>query len=147
GEARREQGHHVAPIELRGLGSVEADHADPSMAHEETAKVVHDDARRDDRRIEAAVALARGEHVPDRDPVSDEPLETLRVRQRGPGSENGAHDPPEAVLRLCVILPHFERFASWQTSEDESTRLAALDRREAYRQLSLARRLHHSSPR
>src|SRR5262249_43866514 len=117
------------------------------MAHEETAKVIHDDARRDDRRIEAAVALARREHVPDCDPVSDEPLQTLRVRQRGPGPENGAHDPPETVLRLCVILPHFERFASWQTSENEITRLAALDRREAYRQLTFEHGLHHSSPR
>src|SRR6185295_20210034 len=64
GELRRKTRQYAAAIELRGLRPVEADQTDVSVAREESAEVVHHDARRDARGVEAAVALAGGEHVP-----------------------------------------------------------------------------------
>ena len=42
-------------------------------------------------------------------------------RTMGPRIEQNAHDPPKSVLRLSVILAHFERFSPWQTSENENS--------------------------
>ena len=72
-----------------------------------------------------AGALAAADDVPQRDAGGGETLEALRVGELRPGAEERAHDRPEGVARVRVILRGGERGRARQTAEHQHARVGA----------------------
>jgi len=86
---------HVAAEAGLGLRAVEADRADRGVGAQERAERVHDERLVVDVRVEAARARARVQHVPERDPRGEQPLQPDVVRRGRVDPEQAPDDPPE----------------------------------------------------
>src|SRR5262249_6955390 len=93
-----------------------------------------------DRRIEAAFAMACGEHVPDADAVRQHPFEPRVIselmQRRLP--EHVAEQSPELIARMRVVLRGVQRRFTWKTAEDHRMGGRPDDRRKAPQ--------HHTAP-
>ncbi|MFO1425420.1 MAG: hypothetical protein U1F11_00290 [Steroidobacteraceae bacterium] len=129
--ARRQRGQHPAFEQVLRGGPVEADALDARMRGEEGREIVDLDAAALDRTVEAAGAHGRCAHVPERDARGLQAQGALRIFERGLEAEQRAHDPPERVLRLRVVLVRRERCLPGQRAEHQHARIGTRDRREA----------------
>ena len=125
-----QDGLHPAQVEPMGRAAIDADVGDAGMLAEEPLEVIGDDRLEVDRGIETAGTHRRLAHVPQRDTARAQALGPLVVGNAGPGTEQLAHDPPEGVLGLRVILVRRQRRLAGQRTEDRRTRASAQHGRE-----------------
>src|SRR5690606_35795858 len=83
------------------------------------------------RAVEAAGPFATGQYVPQRDSCGRQAIATLEVGQRGIRADQFAHERPEAVLRMRVVLVRLQRFQSGHAAEYQHADIFAGDRLEA----------------
>ena len=122
---------HLALVKVGGLRTVETDQLDFAACLQEAAKIVDDDARSHDRRIQTAGPFCRGDDIPKRNAVSRQALRSLRVWQLRPCGEKLPHDAPEGVPWLGVVLLRFERAFTREATENEDRGVAVGDGGEA----------------
>jgi len=130
GALGRQLRQHEAPVKSRGGAAIERDGMHAGVAQQQAADVMRPRRGGLDRRIGTARPRGFGEHIPDADPGGFERAHTLAVGQRGSGAEQRAHDRPEQVARMGVVLAGAQRGHPRQAAEHQDTRASADDRRE-----------------
>ena len=83
------------------------------------------------RRIQAARPGAAIEHIPERNTMRLQRQYPLRIRHLRIKAEQGAHDGPEAVTRVTVVLLRAQRSHTGHAAQHQYARIAAGDRSEA----------------
>ena len=75
-------------------------------------KRIDDDGRFLDIAVEAAFAGAAFQHVPNRNARFQKPLRPYFIGGRGIELAQRAHNPPETILAVRIILPRAQRCLS-----------------------------------
>jgi len=92
------------PVEPRGSGAVERDEMHSMVTQQQGTDVMRPRRGGVDRRIRTAAARGLGQHVPHAHPGGFERARALRVRQGRWCAEQRAHDRPEQIARMGVVL-------------------------------------------
>lgn len=85
-----------------------------------------------DRGVEAARPVRRRADVPKGDPVPHKALHALLVGQLRARAKESAHDFPERILRLGIVLLLLERNLSGQASKDQNPNVRVGEGRETF---------------
>ena len=112
---------------FRGF-AVEANSLDIFMIFNEFPEIVRRCRVRPDIGIHAAGTNRTGEHIPDRDALVNQ-LRAARCIV-ALNTEQFAHDFPERVLRVRVVLDGFERRNAGQAAQQQNSCIRPLDGRE-----------------
>jgi hypothetical protein len=143
---RTEPGQHESLVHLRRLAAIEVHAVDVRMRAKERPEIIGERGCVHDGAVEAAGALGCRQDIPYGDAMSLENPYPARVERQSVDREEVTHDPPEGILRMRVVLPHLERAAPRQRSEDERVRVAPGDRRKtAIVSVAIAHRDHQRS--
>jgi hypothetical protein len=85
-----------------------------------------------DSGVEATRPLRSGADVPKGDPVPHKALHAFLVGQLRTRAKESAHDFPERILRLGIVLLPLERNLSGQASKDQNPNVRVGDGRETF---------------
>jgi len=83
-----------------------------------------------DRSVEAARPARLGDHIPQRDAAVTQRGNAPAVGQFAAGADQIAHQVPEQVARVRVVLARGERRPAGKAAQDQQPRCGAEDRRE-----------------
>ena len=120
----------VPPEATFGLGAVEEDVTDRRMSGEESGQVVGDQCVVLDSRIEAALAAAGIQHVPYGNAGPAQlgfPCLIIQLRRK---AQHFAHERPERIARVRVILVGGERGQPRHAAEDQDAGIGCAQRRK-----------------
>ena len=110
---------HMPPEALLRLGPVEEHLPDRGMAPEKGFKIVRDDGCRFDAGIQAVLARAGRNDIPQRDPGRFQDLKPLCIGKAGMGAEELSHDRPETVSRMGIVLARRQRGLPGHAPQDQ----------------------------
>ncbi len=112
-----------------GGRAVEAGELEPAAAPYQRSEIV--ESRVADVAIETALPAASSNHIPQADPGVLEDTQAHAVSERGEvRADRVADQPPELVLRMCVVTTGLERGPAGKTAEDQHAGVAPDDRRQ-----------------
>jgi hypothetical protein len=93
------------------------------MRPEECSKVVRSNRGGPYCRVSTSPSSCDSAYVPHSDAPSDQVLQTLRVGERRRRAGKLAHDPPEGIARLRIVLTACERRGARERPENEHLRI------------------------
>ena len=114
-----------------GRAAVEEHMPDLRAGAEQAGEIIGLDAVAIDRAIQAARAAAARDHVPQRHSGIVEPRQAFLVGQLESGAEQPAHDGPERVARMGVVLRRRQRSLARHAAEDQHPRIGTAHRPKA----------------
>ncbi len=103
---------HIPPITLFGFAAVKTDETDFWMSMKESLKSIGDNGRFLDIAVEAAFPTARLHDVPNRNARIQKAPRPYFIGGRGIKLAQRAHNPPETILAVRIILPRAQRCLS-----------------------------------
>ncbi len=103
---------HIPLKTLFGFGTIEKNMNHSGMCLKKFFKRIDDDGRFLDIAVEAAFAGAAFQHVPNRNARFQKPLRPYFIGGRGIELAQRAHNPPETILAVRIILPRAQRCLS-----------------------------------
>ncbi len=103
---------HIPPITLFGFGTIEKNMDHSGMCLKKFFKRIDDDGRFLDIAVEAAFPTARLHDVPNRNARIQKAPRPYFIGGRGIKLAQCAHNPPETILAVRIILPRAQRCLS-----------------------------------
>jgi hypothetical protein len=115
-----------------GLGhcAIEKHIRDFRMRRKERVEVIRDNRIVADIGVQAAFPFAARQHIPHSNARCLQRCGAGTIRQCGISANQRAHDAPESILRMRVILPCIQRGLPRHAAENQDARLAVFYRRE-----------------
>jgi hypothetical protein len=109
--------------ELASLTAVETDGLNRAMRPEESGKIVWLNGKVLNRSVKAPLSFCVRAHVPQSDTLSDKALQPLLISKRRHCANKLAHNSPERIARLRVVLTACQRLCAWKSAQNEHSRI------------------------
>jgi hypothetical protein len=126
-----EAGDDYVVEQFFGAPAVAGDQEDGAMGVEEGSDLVGNDGIGPDGRVEAAGAVGGMADIPKGNAGLAQDVQAPLVGERWVGAVELTHDPPEAVLRLGVVLTLAQGFSAGEAAEDQDACIWGSDGRES----------------
>lgn len=127
----------ITPVKTLRALAVEKDLLDSPTATQQRGDIVGN--RIANGRILSALAAAGLQHIPERDPVLAQKIDSAGIVPRFRLGENCGNNPPKMIARVPIVLPALQRHGSGHRTQDQDTRALIGHRSEALKNRHPAR--------
>ncbi len=115
--------------------TIEIDMHDCRVSPKKCGEIIHHNRIDRDIGIETAASAAGLQDIPQRVTVLTQCKQTRRIGHAGEiNAQHPAHDRPELIAWMCVVLAGTQRGDTWHAAQNEAMRGRVFQRRKTVRQ-------------